>query len=39
VYRTQIKEVAPKTDSVTMIKGTEKRKEAPAMPEKEEEKE
>ena len=41
VYRDRIKEVvrAPKTDSVTMIKGTEKRKEAPAMPEKEEEKE
>lgn len=40
VYRDRIKEVvkAPKTDSVTMIKGTEKKKEAPAMPEKEEEK-
>ncbi|MGB7061063.1 MAG: Flp pilus assembly protein CpaB [Candidatus Zixiibacteriota bacterium] len=41
VYRDRIKEVvkAPETDSVTMIKGTDKRKEAPAMPEKEGEKE
>jgi Flp pilus assembly protein CpaB len=39
VYRDRIKEVVkvPETDSVTMIKGTDKRKEAPAMPEKEEE--
>ncbi len=39
VYRDRIKEVirVPKTDSVIMIKGTEKKKEAPAMTEKEEE--
>ena len=39
VYRDRIKEVVkvPKTDSVTMIKGTAKKKEAPAMTEKEEE--
>jgi len=38
VYRDRIKEVVktPKTDSVTMFRGTEKKKEAPAMPEKEE---
>lgn len=39
VYRDRIKTVVkqPETDSVTMIKGTEKKKEAPAMTEAEEE--
>jgi pilus assembly protein CpaB len=37
VYRDRIKEVVktPESDSVTMIKGTEKKKEAPAMTEEE----
>jgi pilus assembly protein CpaB len=41
VYRDRIKTVVkhPETDSVTMIKGTEKKKEAPAMTETEEKKE
>jgi pilus assembly protein CpaB len=40
IYRDRIKEVvrAPKTDSVIMIKGTQKKKEAPAIPEKQGEK-
>lgn len=40
VYRDRIVEVVkpPNTDSVTMIKGTDKKKEVPAMTEKEEEK-
>jgi len=39
VYRDRIKEVlkTPESDSLIMIKGTEKKKEAPAMPEKKQE--